>query len=102
MTPNPSIMQAVEKLGYRVTVGDVSTQAGLNISEASLGLLALASDAGGHLQVAESVAVTRMVEKGLGRSFLPNSHFLWRFLNCFHRPDYRCHLHDHHSYQLRQ
>lgn len=54
MTPNPTIMQAVEKLGYRVTVGDVATQAGLNLAEAGQGLLALASDAGGHLQVAET------------------------------------------------
>jgi hypothetical protein len=54
MAPNPTIMQAVERLGYRVTVGDVATQAGLNIAEAGQGLLALASDAGGHLQVAES------------------------------------------------
>ena len=54
MAPNPTIMQAVEKLGYRVTIGDVATQAGLNVAEASQGLLALASDAGGHLQVAES------------------------------------------------
>jgi hypothetical protein len=52
MAPNPSIMQAVEQLGYRVTVGDVATQAGLNVGEANLSLLALASDAGGHMQVA--------------------------------------------------
>ncbi len=49
-----SVMQAVEQLGYRVTVGDVATQAGLNVAEAGQGLLVLASDAGGHLQVAES------------------------------------------------
>lgn len=54
MTPNPTIMRSVEKLGYRVTVGDVATQAGLNVAEANQGLLALASDAGGHLQVAET------------------------------------------------
>ncbi|MBH8551107.1 hypothetical protein I8751_01630 [Nostocaceae cyanobacterium CENA357] len=54
MAPNPTIMQAVEKLGYRVTIGDVATQAGLNVAEAGQGLLALASDAGGHLQVAET------------------------------------------------
>lgn len=54
MTPNPSVMKAVETLGYRVTVGDVATQAGLNIAEANQGLLVLASDVGGHLQVAES------------------------------------------------
>ncbi|MEA5576672.1 hypothetical protein [Anabaena sp. UHCC 0451] len=54
MTPNPAIMRSVEQLGYRVTVGDVASQAGLNVGEANQGLLALASDAGGHLQVAES------------------------------------------------
>ncbi|MBK1989078.1 hypothetical protein A0J48_016290 [Sphaerospermopsis aphanizomenoides BCCUSP55] len=54
MTPNPAIMRSVEQLGYRVTVGDVATQAGLNVAEANQGLLALASEAGGHLQVAES------------------------------------------------
>ncbi|MFM7408477.1 MAG: hypothetical protein ACKO3K_17935 [Cuspidothrix sp.] len=54
MNPNPAIMRSVEQLGYRVTVGDVATQIGLNIAEVNQGLLALAADAGGHLQVAES------------------------------------------------
>ncbi len=54
MAPNPAIMQAVERLGYRVTVGDVASQAGLNVEIASQGLLALASEAGGHMQVAEA------------------------------------------------
>ncbi|MGB3420140.1 MAG: hypothetical protein WBA52_06845 [Dolichospermum sp.] len=54
MTPNPAIMRSVEQLGYRVTVGDVATQIGLNIAEVNQSLLALAADAGGHLQVAES------------------------------------------------
>ena len=54
MVPNPTIMNAVEKLGYRVTVGDVATQAGLEINQAQQGLLTLASQAQGHLQVAES------------------------------------------------
>lgn len=54
MAPNPQIMQAVERLGYRVTVGDVATQAGLNINFAQQGLLTLASETGGHLQVAET------------------------------------------------
>jgi hypothetical protein len=48
------MMQAIERLGYRVTVGDVAAQAGLDLNSAQQGLLALASDAGGHLQVAES------------------------------------------------
>ena len=54
MVRDPRIMQAVEQMGYRVTVGDVAAQVGLNINLAEQGLLALASEAGGHLQVAES------------------------------------------------
>lgn len=54
MTPNPAIVKSVEQLGYRVTVGDVAAQSGLEINFAQQGLLALASEAGGHLQVAES------------------------------------------------
>lgn len=54
MTLNPSIINAVEKLGYRVTSGDVATQAGIEVNIAQRELLALASEAGGHLQVAES------------------------------------------------
>lgn len=54
MALNPNIMQAVEQLGYRVTVGDVAAKAGLDVNFARRELLALASDAGGNLQVAES------------------------------------------------
>ncbi len=61
--PNPAfstgrsseaIAQAVERLDYRGTVGDIAAQAGLDINFAQQGLLVLASQAGGHLQVAES------------------------------------------------
>lgn len=54
MTPNPQILKSVEQLNYRVTVGDVAAQAGIELNLAQQGLLALATDAGGHLQVAES------------------------------------------------
>lgn len=54
MAPNPAIIKSVEQLGYRVTVGDVAAQAGLDVNLAQQGLLALASDAGANLQVAES------------------------------------------------
>jgi hypothetical protein len=54
MTPNPIIMQAVEQLNYRATIGDVAAHAGLELNFAERGLLALASEAGGHLQVAET------------------------------------------------
>ncbi len=71
MTPDPTIMRAVEQLGYRVTVGDVAAQAGLNINLAQQGLLALASNAGGHLQVAESGEIAYLFPKNF-RSILRN------------------------------
>ncbi len=63
MAPDPRIMKAVEQLGYRVTIGDVAAQAGLNINLAQQGLLALASDAGGHLQVADSGEIAYLFPK---------------------------------------
>ncbi len=54
MTPNSSIIKAVEQLDYRVTSGDVAAQAGINVEVAQQQLLALASEAGGHLQVSEA------------------------------------------------
>lgn len=71
MTPNPEIMRAVERLGYRVTVGDIASQAGLNVNVAQQGLLALASDAGGHLQVAESGEVVYLFSQNF-RTVLRN------------------------------
>jgi hypothetical protein len=53
MAPNPAIMKAVEQSGYRVTVGDVAAKAGLEVNLAQQGLLVLASDAGGHMQVSD-------------------------------------------------
>ena len=71
MAPNPAIMEAVEQLGYRVTVGDVATQAGFNVNLAQQGLLTLATDVGGHLQVAESGEIVYLFPKNL-RAILRN------------------------------
>ncbi len=54
MELNRDVMQAVESLGYRVTVGDVAARAGLKIEVAQQGLLALASETQGHMQVSEA------------------------------------------------
>jgi len=54
MNPQESLLQSIEKLGYRVTVGDVAAKSGLEINAAQQGLLALAAEAGGHLQVADT------------------------------------------------
>lgn len=77
MAPNPAIMQAVEKLNYRVTVGDVATQAGLNIEMANQGLLALATDAGGHLQVAETGDIVYLFPRNF-RNVLQSKYFKLR------------------------
>ena len=71
MTLNPLILKSVEKLNYHVTVGDVSAQAGLEINLAQQGLLALASNAGGHLQVADSGEIVFLFPKNF-RSILRN------------------------------
>ena len=78
MTPNPKIVQSVEKLDYRVTVGDVAAQAGLELNYAQQGLLALASEAGGHLQVAESGDVVYLFPKNF-RSILRNKYWQLRW-----------------------
>jgi hypothetical protein len=74
MAPNPAIMEAVEKLGYRVTPGDVAAQAGLNVELAQQGLLALARDVGGHMQVAESGDIVYLFPKNF-QSILRNKFF---------------------------
>ncbi|WP_042341361.1 hypothetical protein [Calothrix sp. PCC 7507] len=71
------VVQAVEQLGYRVTVGDVATQTGLNVAEAGQGLLSLASDAGGHLQVAESGDIVYLFPQNL-RAILRNKYWQLR------------------------
>ncbi|MDY7016601.1 MAG: hypothetical protein SVX43_24000, partial [Cyanobacteriota bacterium] len=75
MTPNPTLLKSVEQLGYRVTAGDVAAQAGLEVNLAQSGLLALAADAGGHLQVAESGEIAYAFPKNF-RAILRNKY--WR------------------------
>ncbi|MFN6068895.1 MAG: hypothetical protein ACK45T_17355, partial [Pseudanabaena sp.] len=54
MATRTAVMEAVEKLNYRVTIGDVAAQSGLDLNTAQREILALASETGGNLQVAES------------------------------------------------
>ncbi len=54
MNTNPQLMTAVEQLGYRVTCGDVVTHTGMHLEVARSGLLALANQTGGHLQVTDT------------------------------------------------
>lgn len=75
MAPNPNIMVAVEQLGYRVTVGDVAAKAGLELNLTQRQLLTLASEAGGHLQVAESGEIAYLFPRNF-RDILRNK--FWR------------------------
>jgi len=54
MIPNPQIVKSIEQLNYRVTIGDVAAKSGLNINTAQQGLMELASNANGHLQVSDT------------------------------------------------
>lgn len=78
MVLNPSIINAVEKLGHRVTSGDVATQAGIDINIAQRELLVLASEAGGHLQVAESGEIA-FAFPGNFRAILRNKYWQLKF-----------------------
>ena len=60
-----TITQAVERLGHRVTVGDVAAEAGLPLLEAQRGVLDLATAAQAHLQVAESGEIAYVFPKNL-------------------------------------
>ncbi|NDJ19555.1 hypothetical protein GS601_20080 [Myxacorys almedinensis A] len=86
MTPalDPAIMKAVERLDYRVTAGDLASQAGLDINMAQRGLLALASEAGGHLQVAESGDVVFQFPQNF-RDLLRNKYFRLRLKEWWQR-----------------
>lgn len=77
MTPNPGIMRAVEQLGYRVTVGDVASQAGLDVKIAERELLALSAEAGGHLQVSESGEIAYLFQRNF-RDVIRNKYFKLR------------------------
>jgi hypothetical protein len=77
MTLNPAIAKAVEQSGYRVTVGDVAAQAGLDVNFAQQGLLALASDAGGHLQVSDVGEIVYLFPKDF-RAILRNKYWQLR------------------------
>lgn len=65
MAQTKTITQAVERLGYRVTVGDVAAEAGLPLLEAQQGILALATETQAHLQVAESGEIAYVFPKNL-------------------------------------
>lgn len=75
MSHNSAVMKAVESLDYRVTVGDVAAQAGLDLPTAQQGLNALAADTQAHLQVSEAGEIAYDFPKSF-RAILRNKY--WR------------------------
>lgn len=75
---NKDVMQAVEALNYRVTVGDVAAQSGLKVEVAQQGLLALASETQGHMQVSEEGEIAYEFSKNF-RGVLRNKYWQLRF-----------------------
>ncbi|NER81514.1 MAG: hypothetical protein F6K42_18510 [Leptolyngbya sp. SIO1D8] len=75
MSQDTAVMKAVESLDYRVTVGDIATQAGLDLTVAQQGLIALAADTQAHLQVSESGEIAYEFPKNF-RAILRNKY--WR------------------------
>ena len=73
MNPNPQLMTAVEELGYRVTCGDVVTHTGIYLEEVRAGLLRLASQTGGHLQVTETGEIIYVLAPDFRRILLRKS-----------------------------
>lgn len=67
-------MRAVEQLQYRVTVGEVAIQSGLDLAIAQNGLYSLAAEAGGHLQVAETGDIVFEFPQNF-RTILRNKYF---------------------------
>jgi F0F1-type ATP synthase membrane subunit b/b' len=72
---NPAVMKAVETLDYRVTVGDVAANAGLDLNVAQQGMIALAANTQAHLQVSESGEIAYEFPKNF-RAVLRNK--FWR------------------------
>ncbi len=69
MAAQTLVMDAVEQLGLRVTLGDIASSTGLALHEAKQELLNLAQKAEGHLQVSEQGEITYVFPRGF-RSIL--------------------------------
>jgi len=84
MSHNSAVMKAVESLDYRVTVGDVATQAGLDLNTAQQGLNALAADTQAHLQVSDAGEIAYEFPKSF-RTILRNKYLRYRLQQTWSR-----------------
>lgn len=84
MSQDTAVMKAVESLDYRVTVGDIATQAGLDLNVAQQGLIALAADTQAHLQVSDAGEIAYEFPKNF-RAILRNKYWRIRFQEVWSR-----------------
>ncbi|MBL1211209.1 hypothetical protein [Geminocystis sp. GBBB08] len=77
-SPNSAIMQCIEELNYRVTVGDVAGKSGLDVKIVQQELLNLASDTNGNLQVAETGDIAYLFSPNF-RTILRNKYWQLRW-----------------------
>ena len=75
MANSITLTRTIERLDYRVTIGDVAAEAGLPLAEAQQQVLALASDVQAHLQVSEGGEIAYVFPKNLQTILLSKS---WR------------------------
>jgi hypothetical protein len=75
MADTTTLTRTIERLNYRVTIGDVAAEAGLPLAEAQQGVLALASDVQAHLQVSDAGEIAYVFPKNLQGILLSKS---WR------------------------
>ena len=77
-SPNSAIMQSIEQLNYRVTVGDVASKSGLDVKIVQQELLNLASETNGNLQVAETGDIAYLFSPNF-RTILRNKYWQLRW-----------------------
>ncbi len=75
------VMEAVEQLGWRVTLGDVASSTGLALPETKQALFSLAQEADGHLQVDENGEIAYVFDKAFRTKLrLKQTQSRWRKL----------------------
>jgi len=75
MADSKTLTRVIEKLDFRVTIGDVAAEGGLSLAEAQQGVLALATDVQAHLQVSDDGEIAYVFPKNLRTILLSKS---WR------------------------
>ncbi len=73
-TLNPAVLKAIDRLNYRVTIGDVAAQSGLEIAIAEQGVLELATETGATMQVTEAGDIAYVFPSSY-RSILQNKYW---------------------------